>query len=193
MEVDRVEARWKGTTDLDTEAVKAMRLDGLMFFIVGVRTEQMGATRIAKDGQTVRKDIFDVIEARALLGDHRSQAVDFLSGEPSLEEITGRMESFEEPPSDSNDLSDGNFVAISVPVPPIAVDQEVRMAEDFEAEGVIGSLYDYKATSQTVEPMGGGGPKVAKFERVDDAPETVKTVGEGRKYKDKALARFMED
>lgn len=83
MEFDRVEARWKGTTDLDRDAVKAMNLDGLAFFVVGCRVEKMELS-VNKQGETVRKDVLDVSDVRALLGNHRSMAVDFLSGEPSV-------------------------------------------------------------------------------------------------------------
>lgn len=179
-EADIFEARWKGTIELDTEAVEVMSLDGLAFAVVAFRVEEMGGTKITRDGRKRRKDVFNVEDARALVGNLRDEAVQFLAGHPmSLSELS----------EDDLELgADDELAESQVSTEPIQ-----------EPSGVVMHALDYKKTAKA-EASGRDGVKVGKFS-ADDLP--VPTAGgdveqlgsihpDGYKGKDKILRRFLE-
>lgn len=202
---DLFEGRFKGTVDLDAEALSAVTLDGLVFAVVAVRVEELGATTMTRDGRTRRKDVFKVEEARFMVGENRDHGMEFIAGRevelPQLASITSiedlkaqlRREVVDEVAQDGTVREEGMAAHPSrrerpvatgdeeVFVPSVlAVDDEVRLddPEFADADGAVARIDDYKRHA-VAESSGRDGPKIGKFvyDHDDDIVVDRETIG----------------
>ncbi len=183
--IDLFQARWKGITDLDRETVENTSLDGLAFAVIAFRVEETGGTKLTPDGKKRRKDIFNVEDARVLIGQAREEAVRYL-------EATNGME---HPVFPQSEIAHTRSLSV---LPSVESMQEHPSFEDTSEVVKLGSIHDYKTgAKQTSNESEKSGFKVAKLrEESSPAPmEDHKNLGSIRRsdYKgDKILQNFLE-
>lgn len=79
LHVDKNQARFTGTFDLDERDLEALAMDRVAFLVVAVRIEEMKA-KVTPDADVKRVNVLRVQDARVARGDLREDAVEWLAG-----------------------------------------------------------------------------------------------------------------